>query len=226
MKRLLFYFVLFCLVFSCARQVRSIEDRAADGEPEAQYKLAVRYLDTLLFSTGEGRYLSEGVNLLKLSAEQGNSDAQCKLGNSYLNGFYGLPQDFEKGLELLFLSADQGTPEAEFVIALCYHTGQAVAQDYNEAIVWYKRVENHHAQLMSTAQVNIGICHACMKNYEEAVRWYRKAAESGLPYAQFLLGMSFLNGEGVIKDKKEAEKWIRQAAEQGNEYAKIELKKL
>ena len=53
------------------------------------------------------------------------------------------------------------------------------------------------------------------QNYEEAVKWYRKAAEQGLAEAQNSLGDCYYNGDGVSEDEEEAVKWYRKAAEQG-----------
>ena len=54
----------------------------------------------------------------------------------------------------------------------------------------------------------------CPKDYAEAVKWYRKAAEQGDAEAQFNLGLMYADGEGVPKDYAEAVKWYRKAAEQ------------
>jgi TPR repeat protein len=47
------------------------------------------------------------------------------------------------------------------------------------------------------------------------VKWYRKAAEQGDADAQFRIGVSYYDGEGIAKDAVEAVKWYRKAAEQG-----------
>ena len=41
---------------------------------------------------------------------------------------------------------------------------------------------------------------------EEAVKWYRKAAEQGNAMAQFVLGEIYALGRGVERDHKEAVK--------------------
>lgn len=56
--------------------------------------------------------------------------------------------------------------------------------------------------------------------------WFRAAAEQGHMYAQFNLGSSYANGDGVPQDMVEAEKWYRKAAEQGHEDAITALKAL
>ena len=61
---------------------------------------------------------------------------------------------------------------------------------------------------------------------QEAVKWYRKAAEQGDPDAQCNLGRCYANGEGVRQDTEEAVKWFRQSAGQGNKDAKKALKEL
>ncbi len=55
------------------------------------------------------------------------------------------------------------------------------------------------------------------KDYKEAVRWYRKAAEQGDADAQDSLGSLYANGDGVPHDYKEAVKWFRLAADQGDD---------
>ena len=64
------------------------------------------------------------------------------------------------------------------------------------------------------------------KDYAEAVKWYRKAAEQGHAHAQFNLGWMYENGEGVAKDDYEAVKWYCMAAVQGVEDAKKALKRM
>ena len=54
------------------------------------------------------------------------------------------------------------------------------------------------------------------QNYEEAAKWYRKAAEQGNHLAQYNLGSCYYYGKGVSQNYEEAAKWYRKAAEQGN----------
>jgi TPR repeat protein len=61
------------------------------------------------------------------------------------------------------------------------------------------------------------------KNYAEAVKWYRKAAEQNLAEAQFNLGSCYAYGQGVTKDEVEALKWFRKAAEQNLAEAQFNL---
>ncbi len=62
------------------------------------------------------------------------------------------------------------------------------------------------------------------KNYAEAVKWYRKAAEQGNVGGQYNLGVMYSEGRGVERNDAEALKWYRKAAAQGNQSAQNELK--
>ena len=62
------------------------------------------------------------------------------------------------------------------------------------------------------------------KDYAEAVKWYREAAEQNHAKGQYSLGLCYAYGIGVAKDYVEAYKWILLAAAQGNEECKDETK--
>jgi TPR repeat protein len=62
-----------------------------------------------------------------------------------------------------------------------------------------------------------------VKNYEEAVNWYRKAAEQGFAAAQNNLAVMYEKGLGVPKDDSEAAKWYRKAAEKQEAHAQHSL---
>ena len=61
------------------------------------------------------------------------------------------------------------------------------------------------------------------KNYSEAVKYFRKAAEQGYAKAQNNLGDCYYWGNGVEKNYAEAVKWFKKAAEQGDAYAQCNL---
>ena len=58
---------------------------------------------------------------------------------------------------------------------------------------------------------------------EEAVKWWRRAAEQGHAQAQYNLGVSYHEGKGVVQDDAEAAKWFHRAAEQGHAEAQYNL---
>ncbi len=61
------------------------------------------------------------------------------------------------------------------------------------------------------------------QDYEEAFKWFQKAANLGEPSAQFNVGMMYAAGTGVKQDLTEAAKWYRKSAEQGKASAQLNL---
>jgi hypothetical protein len=57
------------------------------------------------------------------------------------------------------------------------------------------------------------------QDYEQAVFWFRKAAEQENEWGLYHLGECYYYGDGVKKDLKQAKYWLRKAVEQGNWYA-------
>ena len=65
--------------------------------------------------------------------------------------------------------------------------------------------------------------HSSDKNWDEAVKWYRKAAEQNYAPAQNMLGFCYDAGWGVPHDFFEAVKWYHAAAEQNYAEAQYHL---
>lgn len=61
------------------------------------------------------------------------------------------------------------------------------------------------------------------QSFEEAVKWYLKAAVQGNRDAQYNLAVAYAFGEGEKQDYKEAAIWYRRAAEQGHSVAQYSL---
>jgi TPR repeat protein len=58
------------------------------------------------------------------------------------------------------------------------------------------------------------------QNFDEASKWFLKAAESGYVYAQKKLGDMYVLGQGVRPDAASAKNWYSKASENGDEIAK------
>lgn len=61
------------------------------------------------------------------------------------------------------------------------------------------------------------------KDQQEAVKWFRKAAEQNFASAQFNLGACYMFGNGVEKEQQEAVKWYLKAAEQNDVWSQFNL---
>ena len=61
------------------------------------------------------------------------------------------------------------------------------------------------------------------QDYATALRLLRQLADQGDAWAQFNLGVMYVNGRGVPKDAVQAVKWYRLAADQGDATAQSNL---
>jgi hypothetical protein len=61
------------------------------------------------------------------------------------------------------------------------------------------------------------------QDLNEAVKWFRRAADQSDAAAQFYLGVMYSEGQGVPQDHAEAVKWYRLAADQGDAQAQYNL---
>lgn len=79
----------------------------------------------------------------------------------------------------------------------------------------------------AAAQYALGECYyhgkTLEQNYEEAVKWFRLAADKGYADAQHALGICYYFGNGVEKDHARAVFYFRAAAEQGLAGAQTDL---
>jgi len=61
------------------------------------------------------------------------------------------------------------------------------------------------------------------RDFAQAVRWYRKAADQDCVLAQYNLGVMFARGQGVPQDDASSAGWIRKAAEGGDAGGQYDL---
>jgi TPR repeat protein len=171
-------------------------------------------------------------------AQQGNALAQSDLGLMYEEG-HGVPQDYAEAVRWYRRAAEQGNARAQFNLGLMYEGGHGVPQDYVEAVRWYRRAAE---QGNARAQNNLGLIYAhdaflddfdqrampdpegrVPRDYGEAIRWFRKAAEQGNAKSQFSLAFKYEQGQEVSQNYTEAIHWYRKAAEQGEPHAQFNL---
>jgi TPR repeat protein len=71
----------------------------------------------------------------------------------------------------------------------------------------------------SQAQITMGLMydygHGVEKNPSESIKWYRMAAEQGVPLVQHDLGVKYFQGQGVEQNYLEAAKWWELSANAG-----------
>jgi TPR repeat protein len=122
---------------------------------------------------------SDNFNYIKKLAEQGNVEAQNRLGFMYSEG-NDVPQDYKKALYWYTKAAEQGNVEAQGYVGFIYHQGQWVPQDYIQALHWFtKAAEQGSIDAQSILAFMYYQGQGVPQDYKQALYWFTKAAEQG-----------------------------------------------
>lgn len=92
---------------------------------------------------GVGRDFATAEKYMEAPAEQGNARAQYYLGWLYAHGQGVRFQDFNKAAEWLTRAANQNDGQAQQEMGDLSFSGSGVAQNYEDAYVWYLLAANH-----------------------------------------------------------------------------------
>ncbi len=156
-------------------------------------------------------------------AQQGNAEAQFRLGLMYQKG-EGVRQSYPDALRLFKAAAAQNYALAQNALGLIYATGQGVTKTEYEAVDWLRLAAekgNAAAQVNLAHAYNHGL--GVTEDNAEALTWYRRAAQQGHARAEYFVGYFYANGRGTWRNDTEALKWFRRAADQGEANAQAAL---
>lgn len=157
-----------------------------------------------------------------MTADQQSGMYEYDQGWNYERGL-GVRQDYAEALKWYRKAAELGNKEARIRI-------EAVETLISRDKKGFSQNSSGTGQTQSDADgegeieaLALGNRYFNEKNYAEAVKYYRKAAELGNAYAQTTLGWMYDQAKGVRRNYAEAAKWYRKAAEQGNNVAQNNL---
>lgn len=150
------------------------------------------------------------------AAEQGEADAQYRLGMCYANGD-GVETNEAEALRWYHNAAEQGHEGAKGRLVDWYklEEDRAVKWYRKAEVGWYRKVAEQGCVI---AQFRLGMCYATgtgvEQNQEKAEEWFDKIKD---PFDQFMIGNCFLAPLhfDFIRDEVMAMKWYCKAAEQG-----------
>ncbi len=108
-------------------------------------------------------------------------------------------------------------PEVQQNLEIITNTSTtSVEFDKDNLLSVLKAAEQGDAEAQKTLGNMYRDGHGVVRNYEQAVHWFRKAAEQDYAPGQNNLGQMYEYGQGVAKDYEKAVFWFRKAAEQGS----------
>lgn len=188
--------------------IKDLEQKAAQGDAEAQFELGVNY-----YKLGN---IAMAIELYKKAAYQGNAGAEFDLGVMYQQGI-GVPKDANAAIAWYDGAAVQGNSNAENNLGLMYEQGDGVPKDATKAAEW---LQKSATQGNDEAEVGLGFLYyngsGVPKDASKAVEWWQKSAAKGNASAQGDLAASYAEGVGVSQDNVLGYAWFNLAASQGD----------
>ena len=204
-----------------SKSLSLFEKLANEDHPDAQYNLAIMYLN------GIGTQVNEvlGFIWLDLSAQNGNKQAQNKLGTLYESGNILDKKDLKKAISLYKQSALQDNSIAQYNLAQHYtdiHTEDKLQQ----AFYWYEKASangniaaiNNLANLYFNGQ-------GTKKDLKKAYELYKKGTELKDGVSTYNLSMMYFQGDYVKQNDDKALQYLIQSAMLGTPLAQVRLGK-
>lgn len=184
---------------------------AEKGCSEAQMFLGIKYM-------GAGIY-DAALKWLEKAAEQGEREAQWRLGSCYFYG-NGVEKDYNTAIEWYKEATRNGSAIAPFELGKCYETGTGVTKNPSLAFKYYKiAADNGH----SKAKFRLGLCYlyeqGVDEDYDKAVACFEEVTkECNDVDAQYYLGYCYSSQglSGYEDDDKKAVLWLTKAVEQNH----------
>lgn len=138
----------------------------------------------------------------------------------------GVGQDYSKALDLYVKAAELGDNEAQYIAGGMFYKGYGTPRNLPKAFSFLYGAALEGSSTPDSQKVIgqfflTGI--TVPKNYHEAMKWYKMAAESGDREAQSELAFLYFTGRGGERNLKEAFEWYEKSARQGLAVAQYSL---
>ena len=176
----------------------------------------------------------EAFSWFEQAALAGYAAAQCNLGICYANG-QGVKPDYNASFNWYVKAANAGDKVAQCNLGYCYTIGRGTEQNEYKAEEWYQKSADCGYAIAQCNLVTLQMkrkirpWHKDKADYsninsdegKKRLKWYTMAANQGLPYAQYALGITY-----IWMDEEEPGKyWLQKAKENGEEKADEVLNK-
>ena len=193
---------------------------AAQEDLDAQFKLAYGYLIGVFVKQD----VIEALKQLKLLAERDHADSLFVLGETLIQE--GAQQDIKSAIEYLTRAAKLEQVYAQKLLAQLYLNSDYCQIDEEQAIYWLREAAK---QEDAEALHHLGIVLASKNNHiqtPESIVYLAKSAQLGFIGSQLILGLAYLEGDGIAQNPIKGIKLLEQAAIQGNDEAQVRLARL
>ena len=189
--------------------IKELKPLADQGDARAQF-----WYGNLIFNgLGTPKNMKLGIEFYRLSAEKNFPLALHELGHIFDNGL-GVEQDIDEAINWYEKAITEGRVVYSYHnLGMIYQYGSKnIEVNVDKAIELYKEAANQN--YLGSIQ-NLGIIYHQIKDYDKALKWLNKAADLGVPQANYVLMKMYLNGDGVKQDFGEGIRLAKLAADSG-----------
>ena len=218
---------------------KEFEDGYKLNKEDVQKNMGRLYIE----SNAVKRSCCKAIKYYKLSAEQGNSEAQYKLADIYKEGV-GVEKDFEEAERLYTESAKTNfiaqikladflkENVSEITVGMFLIKNNKSIEEYTLEI--YKKILKYYElaakQEISEAEYKLGDLYyegkITKQDYKEAFKWYNLSANHGNALGQFKLANMYYYGLGVNKDFEKAKSLYEESEKNGYKEARYRLQEI
>ncbi|WP_455204495.1 tetratricopeptide repeat protein, partial [Kaarinaea lacus] len=211
---------------SIGEAIKWFELAATQNHKKAQFQLGKMYL----YGDGVARNYKYAFDYLKKAAANHYPEAQYELGNYYLmDATEG--KDYPKAVKWYRAAAERQHIGAMVALGKILHKGaRGVKADTTEARYYLKIAAESgdvdagkYMRLM--AKENLSPNSSELKQIQQMEKVIDDAHHGHIP-SQYVVGIAYLNGDGLNKDTRLAAKWLRRAANNDHGQAQYMLSKL
>jgi TPR repeat protein len=135
------------------------------------------------------------------------------------------------------VAAQEGSPEGQYGVGALYldsyirkyekdHQDKPAAKECDALARWFEKAANQgHVEAMNSLAL-LYDCPFCRADFDKALAWAKRSAETGDPQGEFDYGYKLEEGLGTVVDMPAAIAWYRKSAGQGNKDAEAALTRL
>jgi uncharacterized protein len=175
-----------------------------------------------LQGTGLSHNNQNAIELLRTAGQMGYVPAYTVVGYFYDTGTI-VASEPGVAAEWYRKGVKEDDPLAEWLLGRLYYLGTGVPRDWTNAETFLTQAAGHEDPF---GEYLLGSVKLEKQDYKNAADNFRKAAEQGLPQAQYQLGLMLKRGQGINEDKFEAYTWLLVSFDAGNQAASSDLSTL
>jgi len=197
----------------------------AASQHDFNASLARKYLEHLENPDPPPTPPPSNFDAVRRQAEQGNAEAQNKLGDLYGDD-RSILKDDAQAVAWFRKAAEQGYAPAEAKLSDMYFEGKGVPKDQELSNYWLRKAAVHGRaeSQVALSRMYFNGMFGVQKDETQGLEWMTKAADGGYDVALYEMGRAYEFGRrGVSKDISKAIYWYEEAAERGNVQAQYWL---